>query len=122
VPLVELLSRRQFRSHLGRWDWEPYGILVRREALERLGARQVIYGDEAEYKQLADQDKPYFQPRGMKNTRNNQDWSSEREWRLLGDLIFAELPSESILVFVGTRTEAQQIARRCQWPVVWKEV
>ncbi len=25
VPLVELLSRRQFRSHLGRWDWEPYG-------------------------------------------------------------------------------------------------
>jgi hypothetical protein len=121
VPLAELLSRRQFRSHLGRWDWEPYGILVRREALKRLGARPVIYGDEADYKQLADQDKPYFQPRGIKNTRNDQDWSSEREWRLLGDMDFLEIDQESIVVFVATQTEAQQVARRCQWTVLWKD-
>ena len=121
VPLAELLSRRQFRSHLSRWDWEPYGVLVRRAALERLGARSVIYGDEADYDQLADQDKPYFQPRGSKNARRNQDWSSEREWRLFGDLNFLELPQDSIIVFVATRTEAQQVARRCQWPVLWKD-
>ncbi|MDX1927265.1 MAG: hypothetical protein SFV81_12155 [Pirellulaceae bacterium] len=119
VPLAELLSRRQFRSHLGRWDWEPYGILVRRDALEQLGARRVVYGDEADYKQLADEDKPYFQPRGTKNARSHQDWTSEREWRFWGDLSFAELPRDSILVFVATKTEAQQVARHCQWPVVW---
>ena len=121
VPLAELLSRRQFRSHLGRWDWEPYGILVCRTALERLGARPVVYGDEAGYDQLADQDKPYFQPRGSKNARRNQDWSSEREWRLFGDFSFLELPQESIIVFVATSTEAQQVARHCQWPVLWKD-
>jgi len=121
VPLAELLGRRQFRSHLSRWDWEPYGILVRREALERLGARPVIYGDEAEFKQLAEDDKPYFQPRGTKSTRNHQDWTSEREWRLFGDLIFAEIPRESKIVFVATRMEAQQVARRCPWPVLWKD-
>lgn len=120
VPLHELLSRRQFRSHLGRWDWEPYGIMIRREVLERLGARPVIYGEEADYKQLADHDKPYFQPRGKKSTRNNQDWTIEREWRVLGDLVFAELPRDSILVFVATRAEAQQFARRFPWAVVWK--
>lgn len=121
VPLVELLSRRQFRSHLGRWDWEPYGFMFRRDVLERLGARPVIYGDEADYKELAEEDKPYFQPRGTKNARSHQDWTSEREWRFLGDLSFAELPRDSILVFVATKTEAQQVVRRCQWPVVWKE-
>lgn len=121
VPLTELLSRRQFRSHLGRWDWEPYGILVRREALKRLGARSVVYGDEAEYKQLADHDKPYFQPRGTKSARNHQDWSSEREWRLLGDLNFSLIARESIIVFVATQTEAQQLARRFGLPVLWKD-
>jgi hypothetical protein len=122
VPLAELLSRRQFRSHLGRWDWEPYGILVRRDALERLGARVVVYGDEAEFKKLSDKDKPYFQPRGTKNSRSPQDWTSEREWRLLGDLKFAELPRNSVLIFVATNTEAQQVARHCHWPVVWRDV
>ena len=121
VPLAELLSRRQFRSHLGRWDWEPYGILVRRDALKHLGAQAVVYGDEAAYTQLSDEDKPYFQPHGTKNSRSNQDWTSEREWRLLGDLNLADLPLDSILVFVATKTEAQQVARRCQWPVVWKQ-
>lgn len=121
VPLAELLRRRQFRSHLGRWDWEPYGILVRRDVLERLGARPVVYGDEADYQQLADKDKPYFQPRGTKNARSHQDWTSEREWRFFGDLDFTELPRDSLLVFVATKTEAQPVARRCNWPVVWKE-
>ncbi|MEI7776940.1 MAG: hypothetical protein WCK17_19455, partial [Verrucomicrobiota bacterium] len=98
----------------------PYGILVRRDALARFGARPVIYGDEAEYKQLSDEDKPYFQPSGTKSIRQNQDWTSEREWRLFRDMSFAELPRESILVFVATKAEAQQVARRCHWPVIWK--
>jgi hypothetical protein len=122
VPLAELLSRRRFRSHLGRWDWEPYGILVRQEVLQGLGARPVVYGDEADFKLLADDDKPYFQPLGKKNTRHHQDWSIEREWRLFGDLNFADLPRESIIVFVATRAEAQQVARHCQWNVIWKDV
>jgi hypothetical protein len=96
--------------------------LVRRDALERLGARVVVYGDEAEFKKLSDKDKPYFQPRGTKNSRSPQDWTSEREWRLLGDLKFAELPRNSVLIFVATNTEAQQVARHCHWPVVWRDV
>ncbi len=125
VPLAELLSRRQFRSHLGRWDWEPYGVLVRRDVLQQFGARPVVYGDDAGYKLLAEDDKPYFQPLGKKNSRNqhgnNQDWSVEREWRLFGDLDLTELLCDSIVVFVATKKEAQQVARRCQWPVIWRE-
>ncbi len=119
VPLAELLSRRQFRSHLGRWDWEPYGVLVRRDALQSLGARPVIYGDEADFKSLDASDRDYFQPRGTKNARNPQDWSSECEWRLRGDLDFCDLPPDSILIFTHTQSQAQQIARRFPWPVLW---
>ena len=119
VPLSELLSRRQFRSHLGRWDWEPFGVLVRRDAMQSLGARPVIYGDEADFKSLDENDRDYFQPRGTKNARNPQDWSSEREWRLRGDLNFRDLPPDSILIFTHTQSQAQQIARRFPWPVLW---
>ncbi len=118
VPLAELLSRRQFRSHLGRWDWEPYGVLVRRDALESLGARPVIYGDEVDFKQLNEDDQDFFQPRYTKTTRKLEDWSIEQEWRLRGDLNFRDLPIESVLIFAASRSQADQIARHVPWPVL----
>jgi len=122
VPLADLLSRRQFRSHLGRWDWEPYGILVRRDALQSLGARPVIYGDEADFKCLDENDRDYFQPRGTKTARKLQDWSSEKEWRLRGDFNFRDLPRNAILLFAATQSQAHQIARHSPWPVLWQNV
>ncbi len=120
VPLAELLSRRQFRSHLGRWDWEPYGILIRRDVLQSLGARPVIYGDEADFKSLNENDRDYFQPRGTKSARNQLDWTSEREWRLRGDCNFRDLPRQAIMLFAATQSQAERIARHFPWPVLWQ--
>ena len=118
VPLAELLSRRQFRSHLGRWDWEPYGILVRRDALESHGARPVIYGDEADFKQLNEDDRDFFQPRFTKNARKVEDWSIEQEWRLRGDLKLRDIPADSVLIFTASQSQAEQVARHFPWPVL----
>ena len=118
VPLAELLSRRQFRSHLGRWDWEPYGVLVRRDALKSLGARPVIYGDEADFKQLNDDDRDFFQPRYTKTARHLEDWSIEQEWRLRGDLNLRDLPTESVLIFTASQSQAEQVARHVPWSVL----
>ena len=127
VPLLKLLSRRNYRSHLGRWDWEPYGVLVRQAALQQLGAHPVLYRPETEYAALPDEQKPYFQPTTPSNAgvashavaRN--DWSAEREWRLLGDLLLWKLPGDAVLFFVRTQQEALQLSRCSAWPVYWVE-
>ena len=119
VPLPELLRRRVFRPHLGRWDWEPYGILVRRQALQELGAQPVLYRPASEYHLLPESSRPYFQPHDGLSQPAGQDWSQEREWRLLGDLDLRRLGSESVALFVRTQTEARQLSRFSAWPVFW---
>ena len=132
VPLTELLSRRIFRPHLGRWDWEPYGVVIRREAISRCGGRQVLYGSEVDYKGLDESDRPFFQPARSQGAakRSGQganppsklagvDWTEEREWRLMGNLRFRELDVSEYFFFVLTARESQQLARIAPAPVYW---
>ena len=119
VPLPELLARRRFRSHLGRWDWEPFGLLVRRAALESLGAKPVRYGTDEDYRKLDRSEQHYFQPLGKRDKRTALDWTSEQEWRILGNLNLADLPHEAVTLFVATQQQAQQLARYSPWSVAW---
>lgn len=116
VPLAELLGRRAFQAHLGRWDWEPYGLILDRRTLHSLGARRVVYGTEDDYCKLPAEDKPFFQPQG-----ESQNWSREQEWRLLGHLNLDSLPQGAVSLFTRTSTEARQLARAYNWPVFWLE-
>ena len=115
-PLLELLSRRSFQSHLQRWDWEPYGLLVSRKALEALGAQPVIYGDDDDYKNLGSNAKPFFQPQGKK-----QDWSLEAEWRLLGDLDLSRLGEGELILFAQRKREASYLSQMYGFPAFWTE-
>lgn len=119
VPLVPLLQRRTFRSHLGRWDWEPYGLIIRRSALLVAGAAEVIYGSEQDYKRLSDELQPLFQPLRRTSGKQTGLWSEEREWRVMGDVWLHSLPSHSILIFVRTQHEARQLSQHVSWPVLW---
>ncbi len=121
VPLLPLLSRRIFRSHLGRWDWKPYGLLIQAKLLETLGTRPVIYGDEGDYNRLKSDDRPFFQPERGRSGNSDTHWSLEREWRWLGDLNLRQLPVTGILAFVRTRAEAHVLSRVSPWPVLWVE-
>jgi|694.fasta_scaffold00262_15 hypothetical protein len=115
VPLVELLSRRAYRSHLRRWDWEPYGLCVQKSALRGFPVREVIYGEESTWNDLDRESRPWFQPRFSRNGK--LDWQEEKEWRLLGDLRLRKLPWESIFFFVPSRAEAERLSRISPWPV-----
>lgn len=115
VPLLQLVERRRFRSHLSRWDWEPYGFIFCREALYQLGTRPVTYGDESCFATLPPDEQPFFQPLG----KNQQEWKLEQEWRLLGDLNLLQLPQEAVTLFVRSRAEATQLSRHSPWPVLW---
>lgn len=119
VPLMELLSRRAYRSHLRRWDWEPYGLCIRKSALQGYPVREVIYGEESTWNDLNREDRPWFQPRFSRSGK--LDWQEEKEWRLLGDLRLRKLPWESIFFFVPSRSEAERLSRISPWPVALVE-
>ncbi|MBC8872308.1 MAG: hypothetical protein H8E44_22990 [Planctomycetes bacterium] len=119
VPLSEIHQLHAFRSHLGRWDFEPYGVCIRRDWLERRGARPVVYCDEQAWSDLAIEDRPFFQKKESKTPSGRLvDWTIEREWRHTGDVPLGEIPEDSALLCVPSESEAEQLAAISRWPVV----
>jgi hypothetical protein len=112
VPLPELLSRRKFRKHLGRWEWEPYGLLFDQRVLTQ--AQPVIYANHNELSSMTGDQQALFQP-----IDSNIDWTAEQEWRVLGDIDLRTLPAEAATVFTRYRHEAMQLAAVSRFPVVW---
>jgi len=113
VPLPELLSRRTFQRHLHRWDWEPYGICVRRSWLMKRGCRHVTYGTKSDFQKLPREDQPFFQviPDGT-------SWMEEREWRIADDLRLAEIPAKDAFVFVPSVSEGRRVSSISRFPVM----
>lgn len=118
VPLPDFRRRRVFRPHLCRWDFEAFGIAVRKSRLERLGARPVIYGDDQTWQSLSADDRIRFQASRTPLNPDATDWSDEREWRLAGDLNLSLFGPSDCLVFVGDGESARAIAPYSRWPVV----
>ncbi len=120
APLGELARLRVFRAHRSRWDFEPYGLCVRREWLAQRGARPVRYGSDDDWRSLPDADRPFFQlvRTGEGAARGSPiDWRVEAEWRHVGDLDLSDLPGGDGLMFAPNEAEAACIARISRWPV-----
>jgi len=105
VPLAEIHHLHTYRSHLSRWDFEPYGICIRCDWLQSRGARAVRYGEEDEWEDLQSEERPYFQKKQSKTTGGHvMDWTAEREWRFAGDVPLDEIPPDAAWWFVPTET------------------
>ncbi len=116
LPLTQLPERRVFRKHLGRWDFQPFGIAIDRESLAEMGAKPVIYGDEEVWASLGDQQRPFFQ---LESTRRQDiDWREEQEWRLIGDVDLNRIGCDSAVVFVPSLPDAEVVAALSRWPIV----
>lgn len=137
VPLAGLSERRVWRRHRRRWDFEPYGLAIRRTVLAALGARPVIYGDESTWNSLSAADRPFFQQRysGVRDwharhatrppstsepggTPTLVDWSDEQEWRWLGDLALTPAILAATWVLTPDEAAAQTVARQFALPIV----
>ncbi len=119
VPLGRLHELRTFRSHLARWDFEPFGICIKREWLERLGVRPVRYGDDELWQSLSPDEQPFFQV-AQSSTKSGQqqiDWSVECEWRHVGDVDLRQLPNDAALLFTPSDADARQLASISRWPI-----
>ena len=118
-PLPDLLAQRVFRSHLSRWDFEPYGICVDRYLIAQFAARPVIYGSESDFEQLAEVDRPFFQKTSAADdaAQPGIDWTIEQEWRLIGDLSLSRIPPYKAFAFVPTWEEAEFVAQFSRFPI-----
>lgn len=110
--LVECLANRTFRSHVGRWDGEPYGIAINIEAARKAGIRPVIYGDRATRRSIDQADQYRFQARG-----NTVDWTEEREWRSDRSVDLTRFSIDQVRVFVRTEAEAERLRAISKWEV-----
>lgn len=112
LPLIDFVAHRTFRPHVGRWDAEPYGIAIRKDAARKLGARSVIYVDRDFEPEIPPASRWRIQPRGK-----TFDWTVEREWRIRGDIDLRHLASDEAIVFVDREAEVSRLADS-PWPVI----
>lgn len=104
LPLSELLSRRNYRPHLHRWDYEPYGVAIRKSAAIAAGFQPVIYGSATDRERIRESDLYRFQSVG-----STYDWTQEREWRCAGGVDLRQFSRHDVRFFVATEEDAKQI-------------
>ncbi|MEQ1829020.1 MAG: hypothetical protein ABL921_23860 [Pirellula sp.] len=114
-PIDQLLGMRRFQSHLSRWDWEAYGIMIDRDWMAAQGARPVTYLNRDQANHRSAEERAFSQV--ISNKPNSQDWRNEKEWRYSGDLRLHQVPFSKGIVFVPSMAEAEAIAAISRWPV-----
>jgi hypothetical protein len=116
---AELTKLHVYRRHRRRWDFEPYGIVIRRDWLRRRGTQPVQYGDATLWRRLPEEDRPFFQLRSTQSTGNRAavDWTVEQEWRHLGDVSLADLPADQAVLLVPDLPSARRLCTLSRWPI-----
>lgn len=98
-----ILSSRQFRSTLVRWDFEPFGIGIDIDSARHMGARAISYLPSDRYAELPEADRPFFQ----KSEPGAKDFRHEREWRIAGDVDLAALRPAQVFVVIPADDEKE---------------
>ena len=126
IPVVSLTESRldqwqqlrKFRGHLGRWDFEPFGIALRRSIVEKIHGRPVVYGDESTWEKFDLSLRPYFQIAESTRGKKKIDWRQEREWRTVGDIDLRQFGPTDAFLFVADTTCVELLSAFSRWPVV----
>ncbi len=112
LSLQRLLESRCFRPHLGRWDYEPYGVAIRTSSAQKQGVQPVIYGKKSDRARLPEEDQFRFHPQGT-----TYDWGREREWRSRRSIDLGSIDREDVRVFALDTVAARSSLSDCPWQV-----
>lgn len=102
VPPKQLESIRKWRRGFSRWSFEPYAIVFRKQSLKETGAKKVIYGRVNEFQMLPLEEKHLFQIRQT----HDLVWSTEKEWRINGDVEIRKFSSQEYAFLLPIKNEA----------------
>ena len=110
--LDQLLARRCYRSHLHRWDYEPYGIAITRSAAEKFGIRPVIYCPQKRRREYAEQDQYRIHPIGK-----TYNWREEKEWRSPDSVPLEKLSIDEVCIFAEDSVASRSRLAGCGFVV-----
>lgn len=116
--LRDLIHQRTFRAHRHRWDFEHTGIAIRRELLERAGARPVIYGDDGTWEDMPEAERLWFQKRYSRMSSETIDWAVEQEWRFPVDVDLSRIGPDDAFVFCPDADALAALGPVSVWSVV----
>jgi hypothetical protein len=94
LGMNEAMPLMRWRSRYVRYSFEPYGIAVRRSALESLGGHPVTYTTRLS-RATCGEESLFIQSPG-----EHTDWRGEREWRVRGDVRLGMLDSGDFMAVV----------------------
>ncbi|MGO8821400.1 MAG: hypothetical protein ACLQO6_09285 [Desulfomonilaceae bacterium] len=97
---------QKWRRGLMRHTFEPYGIAFSKKALLDKGVKRVIYGSDADITMAPRDAKAFFQL----SSSGCNDWTTEKEWRMLGDLEFKHMNPSDWFVITPDIQGAQKLA------------
>ncbi|MEZ6095713.1 MAG: hypothetical protein R3C03_16035 [Pirellulaceae bacterium] len=115
--LDEVKVSRVYRKHLGRWDFEPFGVAIEQSQLESKGARPVTYVDEPIKAESQLFDLAFQQPKSSIIGNQTIDWTDEKEWRMFDDVDLSQFSPEAMIVFVPDLETAKLVQTYSRWPV-----
>ncbi len=115
VPLSDFRKRRVFRKHKRRYDFEPYGVAIRKRLVEKRDGRPVEYVKTRDF-DATDLPLEFIQP--MSSSRKTVDWRREREWRCIGDVSLHEMTKSDVVLFANNGRECDRLSRVSKWPSV----
>jgi len=104
-PPREMEAIRWWNKALIRWTFEPYGFAVSRGLLRRRGARPAVYARSEDYERIKVSERFRFQ----RHEAPQSLWKHEREWRMPGDLILAEVAEGEGFVFVPDTSDLKRL-------------
>ncbi len=119
VPLTQLQRLRVFRPHRSRWDFEPYGICLRKAALRKYGGRPVVYDESGSWANVDAGRRPFWQKKSsVTATGLVIDWTTEQEWRCEGAVQLDSFAPDDVHVFVTSFHEAHLLLPSCPYRIV----
>ncbi|MFC2170674.1 hypothetical protein ACFLQJ_01700 [Calditrichota bacterium] len=110
----DFLPMMKWRKRYVRREFEPYGIAVRKDLLQKLGAQPVAYGERSVLKSINSRERLFFQTVNP----DGEDWSREEEWRLLGDFEFDSVDLNDLIIFVLDHNEVEKVKEKFDGNVI----
>ena len=111
-PISNILASRCYRPHVQRWDFEPFGIGIKKVIAESIGIQPVTYLDGSQKVEKNKPDSFRFQSSG-----STYDWSQEKEWRSPSCVVLDNIPRGSLCVFAKDSSLAREKLAFSRWPV-----
>jgi len=105
APPHAILKLRRWRPGLLRWSFTPYGLVLTKEALARLGAQPVSYVPRAAMSLATPAERRFMQ----RTHSSGADWAEEDEWRIAGDVDLSAFDPADLLALVTAPDEARTI-------------